>query len=367
MKVTASAPGKAILFGEHAVVYGKPAIAMAVNRKAIVTIQEGTNDHISIKIPKLDVYGAINLENHRINPLKTSTTQDQFIGYPKNSNYLESGINHSNSDKHESLGSHSKSDNLTSTSSPNDMGILQFIRNAIFNCQFQPDHGLDVKVDLEIPIGAGLGSSAAITVATIAALARYLQEDLTTEQIARMAHQVELDVQGAASPLDTTISTQGGFIYFSRKKGAMKIKPALEMPMVVGYTPQPGNTGKLVAGVRKLHDNHPEIIKPILDTIEKIVNQAREAIINGNQEKIGQLMNINQGLLDALGVNTNQLSNLVYQARSAGATGSKLTGAGGGGSIIAYCPGKTQEVLERLEKVENAFQVNISHQGVTWK
>lgn len=365
MKVTASAPGKAILFGEHAVVYGKPAIAVAVNRKAIVTIQEGTYDYINVKIPELDVYGAIDIKNHKINPLKTSTTPDQFSGSHPNSKHPESLTSHLKSDDPESSGSSFKADDLTS--SPLNLGILQFIRNAIFNGQFQPDHGLDVQVDLEIPIGAGLGSSAAITVATIAALARYLQEDLTLEHIAKMAHQVELDVQGAASPLDTTISTYGGFIYFASQGSTVKLKPAMDMPLVIGYTPHPGNTGKLVAGVRKLHDDHPEIIKPILATIEKIVNQARDAIINGNQQEVGELMNINQGLLDALGVNTNQLSNLVYQARSAGAIGSKLTGAGGGGSIIAYCPGKTQEVLERLKKVENAFQVNISHQGVTWK
>lgn len=355
MKVTASAPGKAILFGEHAVVYGKPAIAMAVNRRAIVTIQEGTNDQINVQIPELDVYGAIDLTDHQIKPLKTSPSQNKFSDKSTTSNDPE----FSNTS--------STMDNPASPPSIYDMGILKFIRNAFFNDQFQPDHGLDVQVDLEIPIGAGLGSSAAITVATLAASARYHQKDLTLEKLAKMAHQVELDVQGAASPLDTTISTHGGFIYFTRNEGAMKINPALEMPLVVGYTSQPGNTGQLVAGVRKLHDDHPEIIKPILETIEKIANQARQAITNGDQQKVAELMNINQGLLDALGVNTNQLSNLVYQARSAGAIGSKLTGAGGGGSIIAYCPGKTQEVLERLKNVENAFQVNISPEGVTWE
>jgi mevalonate kinase len=77
-------------------------------------------------------------------------------------------------------------------------------------------------------------------------------------------------------------------------------------------------------------------------------------------------MNINQGLLDSLGVNTLELSNLVYEARNAGAIGSKITGAGGGGSIIAYCPGRTQEVLEKLQSVENAFPITISSEGVTW-
>ncbi len=75
-------------------------------------------------------------------------------------------------------------------------------------------------------------------------------------------------------------------------------------------------------------------------------------------------MNINHGLLDALGVSTLELSEMVYTARNAGALGSKITGAGGGGSIIAYCPDKTDEVILALQKIENAFKADISKEGV---
>ena len=221
-------------------------------------------------------------------------------------------------------------------------------------------------MDLEIPIGAGLGSSAAITVATLAAAARYYQQELSLETLAHTAHQVELEVQGAASPLDTTVSTHGGFLYFTHESGGVKIKPALEMPLVVGYTSQPGNTGLLVQQVRKLCNDHPTIIKPIIGLMGDVTNLAREAITQGEEKRVGELMNINQGLLDSLGVNTDELSRLIYHARSAGAIGSKLTGAGGGGSMIAYCPGKTREVLEELQSIDNAFLVGISRKGVTW-
>ena len=351
MKVRASAPGKAILFGEHAVVYGKPAIAVAVNRRAVVTIREGTDDNINIVIPELDVYGTINIDNQQISPRKDSN----FDIFNESSNLSgESKIANESS----KLSDESKSSY--------DAGILKYIQKALFNNEFKPDQGLDIQVDLEIPIGAGLGSSAAVTVATLAAAARYHQQDLTREKLAKMAHQVELEVQGAASPLDTTISTYGGFIYFTHKEGAVKLKTSLEMPLVVGYTSKPGNTGELIVKVRKLCEKYPDIINPIMDTIENVTNQARESIINGEEKSMGELMNINQGLLDALGVNTPKLSNIIYQARSAGAIGSKITGAGGGGSIIAYCPGKSQEVLGKLQSVENAFQVSISSKGVTW-
>lgn len=340
MKVRASAPGKAILFGEHAVVYGKPAIAVAINRKAITTIRDGTDDAINVQIPDLDVYGQIDIDNqeiHLINNEETSKTPFRSSDTPS-----------------------------TSNDQSYDAGILKYIQTALFSDEFKPDHGLNIQIDLEIPIGAGLGSSAAITVATLAAAARYHRQELTLEKLAHMAHQVELEVQGAASPLDTTLSTYGGFIYFTHKDGALKIKPAMEMPLVVGYTAEPGNTGMLIERVRKLRQNHPNLIGPVLDTMEKLTKEARDAITSGDEKRVAELMNINQGLLDALGVNTLELSDLIYEARNAGAIGSKITGAGGGGSIIAYCPGKTREVLEKLDSVENAFQVSISQKGVTW-
>ena len=242
MKVSASAPGKAILFGEHSVVYGKPAIAVAVDKRARVTIKEGTNN-TEVKIPQLDIEAVIDAESRRVTWMNSPQEAGKF-----------------------------------------DTGILEYIQVALSQLG-TPLDGLKVEVDLEIPIGAGLGSSAAITVATLAAAARYTQQEVSLEALAHTAHQVELQVQGAASPLDTTVSTQGGFIYFTHEKGAMKIKPALEMPLVVGYTSKPGNTGVLVEGVRKLRETQPTIVNPILDIMEDLANQARKSIIQGRRRK----------------------------------------------------------------------------------
>jgi mevalonate kinase len=318
MEITASAPGKIILFGEHAVVLGKPAIAVAVDRRVKVTIRKGKETGIiNVKIPSLAVQGSINPDQGTI----------------ENDGHSETGI-------------------------------LHYIKGALQKTSIKI--GLELEVSLDIPIGAGLGSSAAITVATLAAAARFNQQDITKEEIAETCHQVEVEVQGAASPLDTAISTYGGVIYLSKTK-ITPLQPARDLPLVVGYTPQPGNTGELVEGVGRKRNTYPDIINPILDSIENLTNEAREAIIQGDEKRIGELMNINQGLLDALGVNTWELSRLVYQARQAGALGSKLTGAGGGGSMIAYCPGRTREVLRELKNLENAFQVGISYKGVTYR
>jgi mevalonate kinase len=323
MQVTASAPGKAILFGEHSVVYGKPAIAVAVDRRARVTIQkqdETEDNKIEVKVKNPYLSGIIDLKNDRI--------------------LLEN--------------------------KKNEIGILDFIFKSLK--KVNPEGGLMITVDLEIPLGAGLGSSAAVSVATIAAASRYNQINLSRNEIAEYAHQVELEVQGAASPIDTTISTFGGSIYLSKNAEAViPLQINWDLPLVIGYTEKPGNTGELIESVRRRREAYPDIINPILDSMECITENAREALLHKDQKKLGDLMNINQGLLDALGVNTAELSNMVYTARNTGAIGSKITGAGGGGSIIVFCPDKLEKVVSALEASEKAFSAHLSSEGVQVK
>jgi mevalonate kinase len=317
-QVTASAPGKTILFGEHAVVYGKPAIAAAVDKRAYVTISHREDQLTHVTVGDLGVSGFLDLKNCSIE--------------------LENG-------------------------SGTQRGILEYVMKALINAETKESVEVDVRLD--IPIGAGLGSSAAVTVATLMAAASFNQIALTNETIANLAHKVELDVQGAASPIDTTLSTHGGVIYLSKKpQKLVKLNIPEELPIVIGYTNARGNTGELIELVRQKKDARPEVINPILDSMEAVANGARQALINGDHKTIGLLMNINQGLLDALGVNTEELSKMVFTARNNGAMGSKLTGAGGGGSMIAYCPGCEEEVVSSINQFERAFQINVDHNGV---
>ena len=316
--VTASAPGKTILFGEHAVVYGKPAIAAAVDKRAYVTIKGRADNRTHVTVEELGVSGFLDLENGTIN-----------------------------SDK---VGEQNR-------------GILEYVLKSLIKAQ--TTRSVEVTVKLDIPIGAGLGSSAAVTVATIMAASSYNQINLTAHEIAELAHQVELDVQGAASKIDTTLSTHGGVIYLSNNaREFVNLEIDYPLPMVIGHTKKTGNTGKLVELVRKKIEAQPAVMNPIFDSMEAIVNVARKALVNGEHETIGLIMNINQGLLDAIGVNTEELSNMVFTARKAGAIGSKITGAGGGGSIIAYCPGRVEEVVTKINQHEKAFQINIATEGV---
>lgn len=319
--ITAKAPGKAILFGEHAVVYGKPAIAIAINRFAHVTIDERTDPQIHVDVPGLVVEGYLDLESETINC----------------------------------------PENLPET------GILKYILTALTTITNETEHstGLNITVDIEMPVGSGLGSSAAVTVATLAAAAKYHQVELELEEIAQLAHVVELEVQGAASPIDTTLSTYGGAIYLApHAEEVVQIPLDYDLPLVIGHTKREGNTAGLVKSVKDKKEKYPSIVDPVLQSIEEVTEEARKALQDEDQKRLGELMNMNHGLLDALGVNTPELSRMVYLAREKGALGSKITGAGGGGSIIAYCPGKIEEVLRGLQKIEQAFQVKLSREGV---
>ena len=316
--VTASAPGKTILFGEHAVVYGKPAIAVAVDRRAYVKIEKREDTRTHVNVEELGVSGFLNLKKGTIE--------------------LEKG-------------------------EKGRKGILEYVIRSLMKTG--TDDGVEVTINLDIPIGAGLGSSAAVTVATILSSSAINNIKLTMDEIAKLAHQVELEVQGAASPIDTTLSTHGGIIYLSRDaQEIVQIDINTEIPIVIGYTSKRGNTGKMIESVRLKMESHPQIMIPILNSMEALTNGAREAILMNDHRMIGEFMNINHGLLDAMGVNTEELSKMVFAARKSGALGSKLTGAGGGGSIIAYCPGRVEEVVSSICEFENAFKINLSQEGV---
>jgi mevalonate kinase len=146
-----------------------------------------------------------------------------------------------------------------------------------------------------------------------------------------MGHDVEKQVQGAASPTDTYVSTMGGVFEISKKR---KLNP-IECGIVIGNTNKDSPTGELVAGVSELKEAYPDIISPILSLMGKMSDIGEELVSNADYVSIGELMNVNQGLLDAIGVGGPELSSLVYSARSAGAYGAKITGAGGGGCMVA--------------------------------
>ena len=315
MKAMASAPAKTILFGEHSVVYGEPAIAGAVNKRAVVKIRPSKSDKSILKSYDLNFEAELDTENKKYVLKK---------GKP---------------------------------------GIIRYILEALSKVH---NHSpIEILLSSNIPIGSGLGSSAAVTVATLAALYRYHNIRFNKKSLAHDAHMVEEAVQGIASPLDTLVSTYGGLVYLSRNKNLDHFKVIFNAPFVVGYTNKHGNTGKMVKDVRLLKNRNPKVINNVISSMGQLTNYAKQAILERDFDKIGELMNINQGFLDVLGVNTFEFSRMVYRARECGAIGSKITGAGGGGSIIALCPNNIDQVAEGISKEDNVLKIRFTRKGVS--
>ena len=192
-----------------------------------------------------------------------------------------------------------------------------------------------VYINSQIPSSSGLGSSAAVTVATLSAINDEFSLHKTREDIADMAFSIEKKVQkGRASPTDTTVSAFGGIVLISG--GSRRRLPPQHMHLVIGDSLVSHNTSKMVEQVAELKNVHPEIVDPVLDAIEGVSMSAIHHL--SNPRELGRYMNMNHALLEVLGVGHPQLAKLVLAARSAGAFGAKITGAGGGGCMVALCP-----------------------------
>jgi mevalonate kinase len=294
--VTVSAPGKVILFGEHAVVYGEPALASAIDRRVYVRVEKTDGDTVEAESRDLGAGTSFSIED---------------------------------------------------TGNPSPEDPFRYVRKAV---QVAFEHageksGLKISIESELPPASGLGTSAAVSVSTILAVARLLGKDIDAGTLAELGHRVELEVQGAASPTDTAMAALGGTQFIQPGKGFEALEASL--PLVVGYTGIERSTKTLVDAVRRRRDSYPDVIDPVIKAIGAITRKARDSLADGKD--LGLLMDMNHGLLEALGVGTEQLSELVHAARRAGAKGAKLTGAGGGGCMIAYAPGTQDAVAEALK------------------
>jgi mevalonate kinase len=222
-----------------------------------------------------------------------------------------------------------------------------------------------IQTESDIPPASGLGSSAAIVVATIGALNKFFEWGFSKEEIASESHRIEKRVQdGLGSPMDTALATYGGYKLVSSKVEPIDLP---NMEIVVGYTGKPHNTRLEVEKVQNLRNCYPEVIEPIFRAIGAISEKAIHSIREGRIKEVGRLMNINQGLLEAMGVSTGELNELIYAARGSGnALGAKLTGAGGGGCMISLSsPGGVHNLIKSIEQAHGrAFCITTGCDGL---
>ncbi|MFY4811802.1 mevalonate kinase [Haloarcula sp. AONF1] len=323
--VTSSAPGKVYLFGEHAVVYGEPAVPCAIERRVHVTateIDEGLRIHA--------------------NDLQLDGFTVEYSG---------DGESHPDVDVAESL-------------VEAGMGYVNEAVAQARDAADAPEAGFEISVEGDIPLGAGLGSSAALVVAAIDAATRELGVELSANEIADRAYLVEHAVQdGQASRADTFCSAMGGAV---RVEGddCRRLDGIDTLPFVIGYDGGAGDTGALVAGVRDLRGKY-DFAADTVAAIGDIVREGESVLGTGDYERLGELMDFNHGLLSALGVSSRSLDSMVWAARDADAHGAKLTGAGGGGCIVAL--DETDDALTALKYTpgcEDVFRAELDTDGV---
>ncbi|KAI8207593.1 hypothetical protein K4K53_000836 [Colletotrichum sp. SAR 10_77] len=365
-----SAPGKVIVFGEHAVVHGKAAIAAAISLRSylLVTSLSKSRRTVSLRFPDIDLHHTWNIDDLPWaafqHPSKKKSYYDLVTELDQD---LVAAIQ-----PHLNEVSPHKPDDVRKVHQ-NSASAFLYIFLALGDRSFT---GCLYTLRSTIPIGAGLGSSASIAVCLAAALLLQLrtlsgphpdqppdEARLQVERINRWAFVCEMCIHGNPSGVDNTVATQGKAVVFQRTdyNKPPAVRPLWdfpELPLLLVDTKQAKSTAFEVAKVAKLKSGHPKLVGSILDAIDKVTNTADgligdEKFDNKSEEslqQVGELMTINHGLLVSLGVSHPRLERIRELVDHEGIGWTKLTGAGGGGcSITLLKPDVPKDKLVRLE------------------
>jgi len=289
--VSASACGKVILFGEHAVVYRRPALAVPLTQvQATATVEPGESG-ITIDAPDLN----------------QSVSLDR-----------------------------------ASPASP----LAAIVRLTLAHLQLRPDTlRVNITINSTIPIASGLGSGAAVSTAIVRALAHWANTTLDEATVSALVFEVEKLHHGTPSGIDNTVIAYQQSVYFVRDEPIQLFNVAIPFKVVIGNTGVAGSTKVAVSDVRKGWEADRAQYEAWFDQIGAIVQQARAAIETGAIDQLGPLMDQNQALLHNINVSGLELDRLIAAAKDAGAAGAKLVGGGRGGNMIALVNDQTVEAV----------------------
>ena len=294
-----SASAKIILFGEHAVVYNQPAIAIPVSSLRAYAEVEAENTPFQIIARDLD---------------------DEIITFE------------------------------------GDNPLAQIVRSTLYVLnQDIPDIRLSVRSN--IPIASGLGSGAAISTAIVRELADYFAITLSAETINDLVYEVEKIHHGTPSGIDNTVIVYEQAMYFWRKNLIEPIHSGADFRILIADTGKKSLTKHAVADVHKLYESSPKTTYSTIDFIGHITEKAKSAINDGDERVLGFLMRENHMLLQQLTVSSPELDNLVETAIKNGALGAKLSGGGRGGNMIALVNEETAEKVAEALKSAGAVRV----------
>lgn len=290
-----SACGKVILLGEHAVVYDRPALALPIPLAVEASVRPGGGEGVNLIIPRWGLEQKIREnESHGLSGVLFSVLKQ--------------------------------------------LGLEQ--------------ESMTIEVIPHIPRAMGLGGSSANAVAILRALDATFSLSLSDGRINELAFECETAAHGTPSGIDNTIATYGVPLRYQRENGEGRfeeIRLRIETPLVVGITGKESLTATTVANVRRAWEAHQARYDGIFDQIAHLTEAGVEALQAGQFAELGELMNLCQGYLNALQLSTPELEELIHIARKNGALGAKLTGGGGGGSMVAICPDNQAQVAAAME------------------
>ncbi|MGD0477026.1 MAG: mevalonate kinase [Nitrososphaerales archaeon] len=303
MKAIAEAPSKAIITGEHFVVHGAWALAAALPRRVRVEVSESAGFSVI-------------------------------------------------------------SDRVSSTRNSGLHPIAGVVEAMAKEFSFNPR--LTVSVRSQVPGGAGLGSSASTMVAVAAAVAKLRSLDLQASDIIRFSMVGEREVHGRPSGVDAAVCAIGGVVLFRPGSTPKKVSFKGQRSLIVALSGKKRSTKRQIRRVAGVKETFPSLFGGLTEAASEVSLMAAKRLAEGDMKGLGRLLSFNHAVLSMLGVSTRPLDRLVDLALSLGAYGAKLTGAGGGGSVIAVAPGgKEKSIISGLRgRGFEAFRVEIPVDGV---
>lgn len=315
--ITASAPGKLMLFGEHAVVYGHPCIVTAVDQRVRVSVEPNGEGEIHVQSPNVGL--------------------DEY---------------------------HKKVNKLGQDDVPKSMSFVEHLVKRFYG-EHQIKHGIRISTESDFSTQFGFGSSAAVVVALTRALAKYFDITMGNKEIFEMAYQAVLDVQGVGSGFDVAASVYGGTLYYVTPGSIIEKIGEGDLPLLVGYTGVKADTPTLIRQVAELKRNEGWV-EAVFGDITDLVNRAKILFMKQDFAQLGKLMNKNQKLLATLNVSSVELDKLIKASKEAGAYGAKLSGAGGGDCMIAFIdPDNKKKVADAVKQVQGVWMnVETGAEGV---